>query len=582
MAGSKKNGRKNLDANNSGNYNAASNLDGADAKRIKLAPANNGAAEKAFDIAKIFAIVKKNWMVLQRDTVRLFPQFFMPILMIIIFGYAAGNLPKHLPTAIVDYDHSQFSYSIIQQISAIEYFSVRYQLSTQDEGKKLLDEGKIKVLFILPEGLQEKVMQGQPAQISLMVDESDSSVAQAAKAAAQSFSNALSQSVSSQRLAAISKYATEAKSQLDKSRPLLISISSSDNAEKSRSSKVLADEAKSLASKYSSKLEGSILELQNSLGFLIDQNEVVDSFNPQSSMGKAALAKLSTGDSQASTLSQIAFYSSMQGVISRLGAYTTRLAADSQAIASASSAQSSLASISLSLQDSAGKQLEIISQNSQNVQSPVSLKILQPYGYGRRGIDFLLPAILALVIFQGASMGLGRAIAGERQDGSMTRVFLTPTSNVTIIIGTQLFYLLFETIRSSIIIFIAIALFGVTISGSLIDVIFIIALFSLGATGVGMVLSVIAKTQEQYVALAMLVSMPMIFLSGAFFPLQTMPQALQAVAKFLPVTYAADALRGVMVKGFGLLGVLPDIIVLAIFGAFTIALSLILFKRELV
>jgi ABC-2 type transport system permease protein len=177
---------------------------------------------------------------------------------------------------------------------------------------------------------------------------------------------------------------------------------------------------------------------------------------------------------------------------------------------------------------------------------------------------------------------LGRAVAGERRSGALTRVFLTPTSSITIIMGTQLFYLILETIRSSLIIFAAIALFGVTISGSISDIIFIIALYALGATGIGMVLSVMTKTEDQYMAIAMLISLPMMFLSGAFFPIQTMPPALQSIAGVLPVTYAADALRGVMVKGFTLGQVFPDLLALAIFGLATFTLTIMFFKRELV
>jgi ABC-2 type transport system permease protein len=214
--------------------------------------------------------------------------------------------------------------------------------------------------------------------------------------------------------------------------------------------------------------------------------------------------------------------------------------------------------------------------------APLNLNQVDPYGSGRKGIDFLLPSILALIIFMGASSGLGRAIAGERHDGSLTRVFLTPTSNFTIISGTQLFYMLFETLRSSLIIFIAIALFGVTVSGSILDIIVIIALFAFGATGVGMVLSVLTRSQEQYMAISMLVSMPMMFLSGVFIPIQTMPPIFQGITAVLPITYAADALRGIMIKGFGLTQVIPDIVYLAFFGVFIFLLTILLFKRELV
>lgn len=545
------------------------------------AQTHNGGVEKAIDVSKTWAIVKKNWMVLKGDNVRLLPLFLMPIVMIVIFGYAVGNLPKHLPTAVADYDQSAFSHSVVEQLSGVDFFSIRYQVGTQDEGKRLLDSGAVKVLFIIPPGLGEAAARGEPAQISLMVDESDSSVAQAGKSAALTFSQTLSKSVASTRLAALTAKADSASSSLARSRQIMASISSSSVSRQLAAVSALAREASSTSSKSSKQLASSITALQNSLGFLIDQNQVISGYGP-GSLGQAALAQLATGDSQASTLQQIALYRAAQAAQARIAASAQKLAAQAESLAAQTTAQAASAQAAISLQDSAGRQLELISAGVPMADNPISIHVLQPYGYDRRGIDFLLPAILALIIFQGAIMGLGRAIAGERQNGSLTRVFLTPTSNATIIVGTQIFYMLLETVRSSLIIFVAMALFGVTIAGSIPDIVFIIALFALGATGVGMVLSVMAKTQEQYLALGMLVSMPMMFLSGAFFPVQTMPPVLQSFATVLPVTYAADAMRGVMVKGFSLYQIMPDIFALAVFGLLMTVLSLLLFKRELV
>ncbi len=179
-------------------------------------------------------------------------------------------------------------------------------------------------------------------------------------------------------------------------------------------------------------------------------------------------------------------------------------------------------------------------------------------------------------------MGMGRAIAGERQDGSLTRVFLTPTSNTTIIAGTLLFYIIFETVRSSLIVFAAMLLFGVTIKGSLLDILVLILIYAAGATGMGMIISVMAKSQEQFQALAAVVTLPSMFLAGVFIPIDTMPPILQGITRILPITYASDALRGVIIKGFGLAQVVPDILFLIAFGVGMLALSVLLFKRELI
>jgi ABC-2 type transport system permease protein len=146
----------------------------------------------------------------------------------------------------------------------------------------------------------------------------------------------------------------------------------------------------------------------------------------------------------------------------------------------------------------------------------------------------------------------------------------------------MLFYLMVETLRSSLIVFAAMLIFGVLIKGSLLDIFIVIAIYAAGATGLGMIMSVLSHSQEQYMALAMLVSMPSMLLAGVFLPVETMPPVLQSFTRVLPITYAAEALRGIMIKGFVLGQVVPDLVFLAGFAILTLALSVLLFKRELI
>ena len=101
------------------------------------------------------------------------------------------------------------------------------------------------------------------------------------------------------------------------------------------------------------------------------------------------------------------------------------------------------------------------------------------------------------------------------------------------------------------------------------------------STAIGMLLSSFVKSEEQYMAMSMLVSMPTIFLGGAFFPVQSMPKFLQGVASFLPVTYAGDALRGIMIKGFSLATVSYDIMILLVFLALTVGAVFLVFRRDI-
>jgi ABC-2 type transport system permease protein len=72
---------------------------------------------------------------------------------------------------------------------------------------------------------------------------------------------------------------------------------------------------------------------------------------------------------------------------------------------------------------------------------------------------------------------------------------------------------------------------------------------------------------------------PMLFLSGAFFPLQQMPKIMQNIAHLLPLTYAIEALRKIMILGGGISEVRNELIVLVVFGAVTLIIALPLFNR---
>ncbi len=541
------------------------------------------AVERLIDFRKMWAIVLKNWMVLKGDKVRLVPLVLFPIIMIAVFGFSAGNTPKHLSAAIVDYDHTPMSQEIADSLSSVEIFAMKYSVGTQDEGRQLLDNGQIKALFVLPSGLGDDVASGRPSHIDVLVDESDSSVASIAKATAQTFTAQMSSRISGQRLAAMHAQANAANAELRAAAAASDAVAQQGSGSLAASQSEVASHwggINNAYSKSSKAVKDSVQSMKNSLGYLVDQNEIADSFTP-ASMTTATLYLLATGDSQASTLQQIAAYQGIgisQAIMLRdAGAIYSNY----QKLSGQAAAQGANAAVSARFIDSAEGRVGRIASQTETAGAAIEANFIEPYGYGRRGIDFLLPAIIAMAIFQGATMNLGRAIAGEKKDGSLTRVFLTPTSNTTIVLGTQMFYLLLEVVRSSFMIVVAVLLFSVTISGSVLDIIIIIAIFAIGTTGVGMVLSVMTNNQEQYMALAMLVSMPIMFLSGVFFPVQTMPPVLQGVAQFLPVTYAADALRGVMVKGFTLYQVMPDLLAMIAFGALTLALSILLFKREL-
>jgi ABC-2 type transport system permease protein len=97
--------------------------------------------------------------------------------------------------------------------------------------------------------------------------------------------------------------------------------------------------------------------------------------------------------------------------------------------------------------------------------------------------------------------------------------------------------------------------------------------------GLGIVITSFTKDQETAQMLMMTLMFPMMFLSGVFFPIQQMPWYMQGVSKFLPLTYAADALRKVMVLGANIPAISTELIVLIVFGAVMTAIAVPVFRR---
>lgn len=210
-----------------------------------------------------------------------------------------------------------------------------------------------------------------------------------------------------------------------------------------------------------------------------------------------------------------------------------------------------------------------------NFKDDISLHINRIYG-NIKYIDFLVPAILGMTIMMSCMMGMGATIAGERETGELARLFMTPTSVSTVIGGKIAAKLLIELVRALILIFMAVLLFNVSIKGGFLQTFIVLVIGALCFVGFGIMLSARTSTQEDYAQISLPFSMPMMFVSGVFYPIETMPWILQKLAYIFPLTYLNDAMRGIMLKGQSLGDVWFDLVILL---GFTLLFFIIGVKR---
>jgi ABC-2 type transport system permease protein len=216
-----------------------------------------------------------------------------------------------------------------------------------------------------------------------------------------------------------------------------------------------------------------------------------------------------------------------------------------------------------------------ITQTAQTIKLQVN-KIYGDLDY----IDFLLPGVLAMTMFMSSMMTMGNSIAGERERGELSRLFMTPTNVSSVLTGKIISQVVRELIRALVLIIAAMLLFNVMIKGNLLLLVLVILIAVLCFVGFGMMFSATAKTQEDYIQIVMPVAMPMMFICGVFFPTETMPWILQKIALFLPLTYANDAFRAVMLKGAGLGSIAFDLIVLLVFALLFFIVGIVRFNRD--
>jgi ABC-2 type transport system permease protein len=218
--------------------------------------------------------------------------------------------------------------------------------------------------------------------------------------------------------------------------------------------------------------------------------------------------------------------------------------------------------------------------NYQNIMNTINFQINKMYG-DIKYIDFLVPAIIGMTVLFGCMFGMGEALAGERERGELARLFMTPTSVATVVGGKIISKLTVEIVRALILIAAAILLFGIVINGSMLLTILVLALGALCFVGFGIMISARVSTQEDYMQMVMPITMPMMFVSGVFYPIETMPWIFQKLAYVLPLTYVNDALRAVMLKGVGIGAIWIDIAVLLGFTALFFALGVTRFNRDI-
>lgn len=212
---------------------------------------------------------------------------------------------------------------------------------------------------------------------------------------------------------------------------------------------------------------------------------------------------------------------------------------------------------------------------------PVTLETEKAiYGENAEFIDFFVPGIMAFVVYLLTTLLTLITFVGERSSGTLDRILGTPMRESEIICGYAIAFSILGTLQAAFLLIVAILVFDIMIVGNVLLAFGIIALLAITCQALGILLSSLARREAQAVQFIPFIVLPAFLLSGIFWPIEAIPSWLRPASYLVPPTYAVDACRSVILRGWGLEKIWQDILALMIFALIFLTLAIWLLKKR--
>lgn len=198
-------------------------------------------------------------------------------------------------------------------------------------------------------------------------------------------------------------------------------------------------------------------------------------------------------------------------------------------------------------------------------------------------IDFLLPGLIGFSLIGAAIFGVAFVFYSFRETLVLKRLYSTPIKRGYIVVGESIARIIFQMLTAVVLILFGKYFYDFTLAHGWITFIELLILSFFGLVvfmGFGYVISGVAKNQNVIPIYANLFMFPQYFLSGTFFPKTALPEGLQKIINFLPLTALNDSLRQVSFEGSHIWNVWPEILILLAWGVIIYFTAIKVFKWE--
>ena len=195
-------------------------------------------------------------------------------------------------------------------------------------------------------------------------------------------------------------------------------------------------------------------------------------------------------------------------------------------------------------------------------------------------LDYIAPALLATLALFFSFLLTGISFLRERSQGTMERLMASPVSRIDIVVGYLFGFFIFALTQTIIVLLFSIYVLNVTYYGDLWQIFIFQIVIITGAVNLGIFISTFARNEFQMVQFIPLILFPQVFLCGVIWPVEQMPNYLQWLSAILPLTYAVDGLRDIMLSGQNLINVGVELAVLVGFAVLISILAAATLRRS--
>ena len=218
---------------------------------------------------------------------------------------------------------------------------------------------------------------------------------------------------------------------------------------------------------------------------------------------------------------------------------------------------------------------------SPDAKPPAQLVPRFRYNPAMESLPAIGPSIPPLLLLLFPAILMAVSVAREKEIGTITNFYVTPTSRIEFLVGKQLVYIAITLLNFAIMTALVVTVLGVPLRGDPWALVFGALLYAIAATGYGLIVSTLAKTQVTAVfAAAILSVMPTLQFSGMITPVSSLEGAAHVMGMLWPTTWYMGVSVGVFTKGLGLAELSGHIARLALFGPILTGIAVLALRKQ--